>query len=81
MGHLLYLMFRCDFDVMENLEKFWRRTQPKQKYPIYPPAYAPKRSSCDHLSSQTRDEHADDRDGKATWTHGRCRAAATCVCV
>ena len=20
MGHLLYLMFRCDFDVMENLE-------------------------------------------------------------
>ena len=27
MGHLLYLMFRCDFDVMENLkslEKFGR---------------------------------------------------------
>ena len=25
MGHLLYLMFRCDFDVMENLKnlKWW----------------------------------------------------------
>ena len=22
MSHLLYLMFRCDFDVMENLEEF-----------------------------------------------------------
>ena len=22
MDHLLYLMFRCNFDVMENLEKF-----------------------------------------------------------
>ena len=22
MGHLLYLMFRCDFDVMESLEEF-----------------------------------------------------------
>ena len=23
MGHLLYLMFRCDFDVIESLEEFW----------------------------------------------------------
>ena len=23
MGHLLYLIFRCDFDVMENLESLW----------------------------------------------------------
>ena len=23
MGHLLYLMFRCDGDVMESLENLW----------------------------------------------------------
>jgi len=23
MSHLLYLMFRCDFDVMESLENSW----------------------------------------------------------
>ena len=32
MGHLLYLIFRCDFDVMENLErveKFWDLNTPQ----------------------------------------------------
>ena len=32
MGHLLYLMFRCDFDVMESLErveKFWDLNAPQ----------------------------------------------------
>ena len=29
MGHLLYLMFRCDFNVMENLESLeeWEETK------------------------------------------------------
>ena len=28
MSYLLYLMFRCDFDVMESLEKFGIQTHP-----------------------------------------------------
>ena len=31
MSHLLYLMFRCDFDVMESLEEFGDLNTPKER--------------------------------------------------
>ena len=32
MGHLLYLMFRCDGDVMENLEFLWDLNTPQVSF-------------------------------------------------
>ena len=32
MSHLLYLIFRCDFDMMENLEKFGNLNTPRADF-------------------------------------------------
>ena len=34
-GHLLYLMFRCDFDVMESLEEFGDLNKPGVTSPAW----------------------------------------------
>ena len=39
MGHLLYLMFRCDFDVMESLEE-WKGTKHSPYRKLSPVVYA-----------------------------------------
>ena len=49
MGHLLYLMFRCDRDVMKSLEFLWDLNTPKEDFQEVPRnSFAPPLPSADN---------------------------------